>query len=122
VTLLIEGALGLKETDPSLIVGWNSCLPILAYYFYGRLHADPRQLFDYVGIDAYYGTWDPGAPEDWGNKIVELYELTGARVMVNEWGYASEGAVMSAEELVYAHWPELCPQKVALQLEWRSYT
>ena len=97
--LLIEGGIGLKETDPSLFVGWNSCLPILAYYFYGRLHTDPRQVFDYVGIDAYYGTWDPGAPEDWGNKIVELFELTGTKVMVNEWGYASEGAVMSAEEL-----------------------
>jgi hypothetical protein len=97
--LLIEGGTGLKETDPSLFVGWNSCLPILAYYFYGRLHADPRRIFDYVGIDAYYGTWDPGAPEDWGAKIMELSELTHTKVMVNEWGYASEGAVMTSEEL-----------------------
>lgn len=96
--LLIEGGIGLKETDPSLFVGWNSCLPVMAYYFYGRLHTDPRCVFDYVGIDAYYGTWDAGSPEDWGAKIVEIHELTGARVMVNEWGYASEGAVMSEEE------------------------
>lgn len=109
--LLIEGAIGLKETDPTLFVGWNSCLPVLAYYFYGRLHADPRRVFDYVGIDAYYGTWDPGAPEDWGAKIVELYELTGAKVMVNEWGYASEGAVMDPEELAHHTGPNCALKK-----------
>jgi hypothetical protein len=97
--LLIQGGLGLKDADPGAIVGWNSCLPVMSYYFYGRLHTHPLNPFDYVGIDAYYGTWDPGAPQDWEGKIVELYELTGARVLVNEWGYASRGALQSAEEL-----------------------
>ena len=55
--------------------------------------------FDYVGIDAYYGTWDPGSPEDWDHKILELYELTGAKVLVNEWGYASAGGLLTEDEI-----------------------
>jgi hypothetical protein len=97
--LLIYGGMGLKDADPSLVVGWNSCLPTLSYYFYGRLHTHPLNPFDYVGIDAYYGTWDPGSPEDWEAKIVELYELTGAKVLVNEWGYSSAGGLLSEGEI-----------------------
>uniref|UniRef100_A0A7C4PH79 Uncharacterized protein n=1 Tax=Anaerolinea thermolimosa TaxID=229919 RepID=A0A7C4PH79_9CHLR len=96
--LLIYGGLGIKEADPTLLVGWNSCLPVLSYYFYGRIHTHPMNPMDYVGIDAYYGTWDHGSPEDWEKKIIELYELTGAKVMINEWGYSSAGEVMTPEE------------------------
>jgi hypothetical protein len=41
----------------------------------------------------------PGGPEAWAGRIDELYALTGgARILVNEWGYASAGAVMDAAE------------------------
>jgi hypothetical protein len=97
--LILHGAAGLKESDPSLIVGPNSALPGMRYYFYGRLYADPRAgILDYVGIDGYYGTWDAGSPASWDVALAELFDLTRIPMLVNEWGYSSSGAVMSAEE------------------------
>ncbi len=78
--LIFHGAIGLKQSDPSLIVGPNSALPSMRYYFYGRLFADPRSSYlDYCGIDGYYGTWDPGGPEAWDFALAELYDLTHTR-------------------------------------------
>jgi hypothetical protein len=96
--LILHGAMGLKQSDPSLIVGPNSALPNMRYYFYGRLYADPRATYlDYVGIDGYYGTWDPGSPQSWDTALTELYDLTRVPMLVNEWGYSSAGGMMSVE-------------------------
>jgi len=97
--LIFHGAIGLKQSDPSLIVGPNSALPSMRYYFYGRLFADPRSSYlDYCGIDGYYGTWDPGGPEAWDFALAELYDLTYTRILVNEWGYSSAGSIMGEAE------------------------
>lgn len=43
-------------------------------------------VFDYVGIDAYYGSWSAGGPEMWTKYIDDVYEVTGKPVMIQERG------------------------------------
>ncbi|MCL5996181.1 MAG: hypothetical protein M1546_09000, partial [Chloroflexi bacterium] len=96
--LILQGALGFKSTDPTLIVGPNTAGAPPAYYLYGRLYADPNTPLDYCGVDGYYGSWADGGPENWAPRIGELRALTGKPVLINEWGFASKGDVVSAEE------------------------
>lgn len=96
--LIVHGARGLKAADPSLIVGPNAAGADKAYYLFGRLYGDPDGLLDYCGIDGYYGTWAAGGPESWAARIAELRELTGAPVLVNEWGFSSAGKVMGQKD------------------------
>jgi len=49
----------------------------------------PEGLFDYVGLDAYYGSWSAGGPEMWTKYIDDAYEVTGKPVMIQEWGYST---------------------------------
>jgi len=93
---ILAGARGLKASDPSLLVGHNPTGGPKSYFFYGRLFAD--DLLDYCGIDRYYGSWQPGGPQDWNAQIEELYELTQKPVLINEWGFASAGGVMTDED------------------------
>jgi len=96
--LIARAARGLKEADPSLVVGHNPAGDPLAYYFFGRFYSDLRGLLDYCGIDGYYGTWIDGGPEDWAGRVAEIHNLTGLPILVNEWGFSSAGEVMTAEE------------------------
>ena len=97
--MIVAAARGLKGTDPSLIVGHNPAGNPKAYYFFGHLYAQARELLDYCGIDGYYGTWAPGGPEDWVGRVRELHALTDRPVLVNEWGFSSAGGAMTAEEV-----------------------
>jgi hypothetical protein len=107
--LILSGARGLKMGDPGLIVGTNTACEEKAYFLYGRLHALGEGLLDYCGTDAYYATWEPGGPEVWEKRIAELYDLTGVKVLVNEWGYASLGGLLSAEDRLGE--PYVCQHK-----------
>lgn len=107
--LILAGARGLKMGDPGLIVGTNTAGSDKAYFLYGRLHAEQAGLLDYCGVDAYYGTWEAGGPETWSPRIAELYDLTGLKVLVNEWGYASAGGLLTDEER--ATEPYVCQHK-----------
>jgi len=46
-------------------------------------------LFDYVGLDAYYGSWSEGGPENWIKYIDDAYEVTKKPIMIQEWGYST---------------------------------
>jgi len=96
--LILHGARGLKSADSSLIVGPNAAGSDKAYYLFGRLYASNDGLLDYCGIDGYYGTWVPGGPQMWANRIAELHALTGAPVLINEWGFSSAGRLMTQKE------------------------
>ena len=96
--LVLAGARGLKAADPSLVVGHNPAGADTAYFFFARLHTGTEGLIDYCGIDGYYGTWYDGGPERWAERIAELHALTGAPVLVNEWGFSSAGAGITDEE------------------------
>ncbi len=90
---ILAGARGLKASDPALIIGHNPTGGPKSYFFYARLFGDG--LMDYCGIDRYYGSWQPGGPEDWNGQIEELWDLTQAPVFINEWGFSSAGGVMT---------------------------
>jgi hypothetical protein len=107
--LILAGARGLKLGDPSLVVGTNTAGSDKAYFLYGYLHSAPGSPLDYCGVDAYYGTWEAGSPEKWGDRIAELYALTQTPVLINEWGYASAGGVLTEEER--ADEPYVCQHK-----------
>ena len=96
--LISAAARGLKDADPSLVVGHNPAGAPAAYFLCGRLFGRDDCLLDYCGIDGYYGTWAPGGPENWAGRIAELHDLTGAKVLVNEWGFSSAGEVMTEAE------------------------
>ncbi len=96
--LILAGARGLKSSDPALVVGHNAGTSPNSYFFFGRLFADPDGPLDYCGVDRYFGSWHPGGPEDWVPTIELLHELTGAPVLINEWGYASAGGVKTPED------------------------
>lgn len=96
--LIRHGARGLKAADPAVFVGPNSGGAPEALFLYGRLYGDPGSPLDYCGVDQYYATWQPGGPESWDSRIAELWELTRAPVVINEWGFASAGEVMGEEE------------------------
>ena len=42
-------------------------------------------------MDQYYGTWQAGGPDTWRERLQELWDLTGLKVLINEWGYSSAG-------------------------------
>jgi hypothetical protein len=95
---ITAAARGLKAADPALLVGHNPAGAPAAYFLCGRLFGRDDCLLDYCGIDGYYGTWAPGGPDNWARRIAELHDLTGAKVLVNEWGFASAGEVMTEAE------------------------
>jgi hypothetical protein len=89
----------LKTVDPSLLVGFNTAGPTGGDTFlYGRLFAEGSFPLDYCGTDGYFGTWHPGGPDTWAQRISFLSESTGAPVLINEWGFSSAGEVMSPKE------------------------
>jgi len=96
--MIFAGACGLKDADESLIVGHNTAGTERAYFLYGRLHPDTDELFDYCGVDHYYGTWSPGGPEDWAEEIAEINTITEIPVMVSEWGFSSAGSLATEEQ------------------------
>jgi len=95
---VLAGARGLKEGDPSARAGHNPAGSRQAWPLLDRLFASGQGLLDYCGVDQYYGTWQAGGPESWDGRITELHARTGAPILVNEWGFASAGAVMTEEE------------------------
>ena len=98
--LVLRTAIAMKEVNPALMVSTNCAGTPTSYYFLGRLFDDPRVKLDYCGIDQYYGTWQPGGPENWYERIAELYAITGGvKVLVNEWGFSSAGEVMTPADM-----------------------
>jgi hypothetical protein len=98
--LVLRSAIAMKDVDPTVMVSTNCAGTPTSYYFLGRLFDDPRVTLDYCGIDQYYGTWQPGGPEKWSERINELYAITGGvKVLVNEWGFSSAGEVMTHEDM-----------------------
>jgi len=96
---IAHGARGLKRADSSLVVGHNPAGGSNAYFLYGWLYGRGEPLLDYCGVDGYYGTWIDGGPESWDRRLTELRELTGVPILVNEWGFSSQGALQTPGEL-----------------------
>jgi hypothetical protein len=93
------GARGLKAGNPACRAGINPAgLGEWGRWLFRRIYSAPDCPFEYAGIDGYYGSWAPGAPEDWIPTIEEIRQLTGRPVLVNEWGYGSLGGPAAPTE------------------------
>jgi len=95
-------AAGLREGNPDAKVGIN--LAGDGFYFSTGLNnasAEPYGpklvktlyngdgLFDYLGIDGYFGSWAKGGPEDWIPYIDKVHEISKAPIIIVEWGYST---------------------------------
>jgi hypothetical protein len=86
---LIAGARGVKAGNPEAKTDINPARLDNGERMLRDLYSMPDCPFDYVGIDGYFGTWQPGGPEEWIPVIEKIHEITGKQVIINEWGYSS---------------------------------
>jgi hypothetical protein len=87
---LTRAARGIKRGNPCARTGINiGELNDNARALIGLLYRVPDPLFDYIGLDGYFGSWQPGGPESWRAYIDEAHALTDCPVIINEWGYSS---------------------------------
>lgn len=97
---LLASARGVKAGDPSARTGIN--IGELSPYAAGlieRTYLVKDGPFDYIGLDGYFGSWQPGGPWSWQGYIDDAYRLTGRPVLINEWGYSSLGSAPPSEDL-----------------------
>ena len=62
----------------------------------------------YMGVDQYFGSWQPGDVDSWTGVIDGLYERYGLPVLANEWGYSSDGE-LALERPDMTGFPEAFP-------------
>jgi hypothetical protein len=62
------------------------------------IYQDPDLDVDYAGFDSYPGTWRDGGAESWDAYLDALYELVRKPIIIQEFGYASAGDLMTASE------------------------
>ena len=90
---------GIKKGNSSAKIGVNMAdLDKTALYMYKRLYKDGEEIFDYAGIDGYFGSWQPGGPSSWNPALENLYKLISKPIIIQEFGYPSKGSVMTDEE------------------------
>jgi len=91
---LKEGSLGVKEGNPEAETSINPAgLGTDGRWLFENLYAKSRKIFDYAGIDGYFGSWSPGSPESWPPLLEEIHRITNVPVVIHEWGYSSIGHV-----------------------------
>lgn len=100
IPFLIAGGVGIREGNPQALVGLNMATghEASAYRMQAHLYPNDQLDWDYIGMDAYYGTWEPGGPETWPDKLEQLHEHIQKPLIVMEFGYPSKGGVMTADE------------------------
>jgi hypothetical protein len=111
---LLAGGRGIKrgnaEAKPGVNLGGpNDEARALAKRVY-RISDTP---FDYVGIDGYFGSWQPGGPDNWPGFIDEAFDMTGKPVIIAEWGYSSlqEGPITDDPERTKRYNQSVCRRK-----------
>ncbi|WP_269522246.1 hypothetical protein [Coraliomargarita parva] len=130
VKFLKTGIRAMKSVRPDLKVGINITLfPSLPGEVDGNtdaheglvvaegIYGDPTLPVDYAGFDSYPGSWREGGPESWHAYLDDFHALTGKPVLVQEFGYASAGGIMSPEEAASGLYP--CESK-KWKFHWRG--
>ncbi|MBD3181492.1 hypothetical protein GF312_04315 [Candidatus Poribacteria bacterium] len=97
------GGSGVKKGSPSALVGVNMAgFSDSALRMYAKLYPEDDKKeqveFNYVGTDGYFGSWSSGGPDSWHEKLKILYEKIRKPIIIQEFGYASAGEVMTPEE------------------------
>jgi hypothetical protein len=97
VEFLQHGARGIKRGNPGALVGFNMAgFGDVAMKMYRSLLSPPVHGvaidFDYIGCDGYM------APDLWPDMFAQLKTISDKPILVQEFGYASEGLTLSAEQ------------------------
>lgn len=111
VEFLKTGIRGIRSTGTRAKIGINITLfPSLpgevdgnteaheGVYIAKGIYHDPGLELDYAGFDSYPGTWRKGGAESWETYLDEFHALTRKPIIIQEFGYSSAGAMMTAEE------------------------
>ena len=105
IDFIAEGLKGVRRVDKDILLGYNfSEYSESSIYMMEKL-SDFKELYNYVGYDGYYGTWIKGSPDDYVTAIEKIHKLTGAKVLLQEFGFASVGEIIEPNEF-----DELMPQ------------
>lgn len=100
VRFLLTAARGVKRGNPAAKVGINlGFITDYSRWLLKELYTVEDTPFDYLGIDGYFGSWQPGGPESWTAYIDEVHEITGKPIIINEWGYSSLGSAPKLYDL-----------------------
>jgi len=62
------------------------------------IYQDPSLEVDYAGFDSYPGTWREGGAESWHEYLDAFHALVQNPIIIQEFGYASAGGMMTKEE------------------------
>ena len=90
IRFLLTAARGLKAGNPDAKPGINlGYINDKARMLMREIYAIPDSPFDYLGIDGYMGSWQPGGPQTWTGYIDETARLSGKPIIINEWGFSS---------------------------------
>jgi hypothetical protein len=93
---------GIRDAQPGASLGVNPFgTDTGARTLLDVLYGDDRQIdLDWVGVDGYPGSWQPGGPASWIETIDRVSELgRGKPIVVCEIGYPSGGDVARPGEL-----------------------
>mgnify|MGYP002552812304 FL=1 len=84
---------GILRANPNARCGINiSCYNENALRIADLVYREGHSFY-YMGVDQYFGSWQPGDVENWNGVIDGLYERYHLPVLANEWGYSSNGEV-----------------------------
>lgn len=84
--------------DGSFPIGYNSADLIKVSRDLHKLMKPYLKYCDYVGIDLYTGNQGDAKAKDYAKKVKKLYRMTGKPIIIEEFGFWSEGAPKSAEQ------------------------
>lgn len=87
--------LALKEAGPDKKGGINLAgvagehITEYALWLTKTLYRDEALPYDWLGLDGYFGCWQPGGPENWKPYMDTMAELSGKPLIISEWGYGT---------------------------------
>ncbi len=84
--------------DDSFPIGYNSADLIQVSRELHKLMKPYLKYCDYVGIDLYTGNQGNAKPKDYAKKVKKLYRMTGKPIIIEEFGFWSEGSPKTAEQ------------------------
>lgn len=108
---LKAGLRGLKDAGKELKVGVNVTLfpskpgevdgntdQHEGVFIAKSIYQDPSLEVDYAGFDSYPGTWREGGAESWHAYLDAFHALVKKPIIIQEFGYASAGEMMTDAE------------------------
>ena len=102
-TFMEHGAEGVKNGNVNAFIGINpSYLEPIIWDILDRMYIKGGICFDYVGVDSYPGSWEPGGPDTWKERLDKISSFVQKPIIVAEFGYSSAGEKLTDEEL-WAH-------------------